>query len=210
MMYDNSAFEIVRESVTAEQAAIMYGAEVNRQHRAKCPFHNGQDYNLSFHKGGFNCFVCGEKGDAIGFTQKLFGYIKPIDALKRLNNDFRLGLELNTDTPSKIDYGALKNIRKKAAERDLPECVRNILWEYVLNLEWIKRELAPKTPDDEHPDIWVYALHNADYAQYMLDCYDCETDAEKLKYITENRKAVGEYEKFNRVVDGLLRKRNTA
>ena len=196
----HAAFEIARESVTAEQAAAYYGVAVNDRHRAKCPFHHGQDYNLSFKNGVYHCFVCDSGGDSISFTQQLFGYTRPLDGLRRLNSDFNLGLELSGDAPPKTDYSALHNVRKKTAARELLETVGYILWDFLLNLEWIVRELAPKEPGAES-DLWVFAVCNASIAEYRLGCFEAETDAEKLKWILKNKEALSQYERFNGIIE---------
>jgi DNA primase len=42
--------------------------------RGPCPFHHGKDPNFSVtSRGGYNCFVCGEKGDVFTFMQKHLG-----------------------------------------------------------------------------------------------------------------------------------------
>ncbi|MEO5569098.1 MAG: DNA primase [Gemmatimonadaceae bacterium] len=42
--------------------------------RGPCPFHQGKDNNFSVTaRGGYNCFVCGEKGDVFTFVQKYLG-----------------------------------------------------------------------------------------------------------------------------------------
>jgi hypothetical protein len=207
----SNAFEIVRESVAAERAAVYYGIEIKR-HRANCPFRGGEHFSLSFHGGGFLCFSCQTKGDSIEFVRLLFRYQKPFEAVKRINNDFCLNLDLEVGKPIKPNYSTPKEIqalRKKTAERDLPEAVRRILWEYQLNLDWVKRTYAPKTPDDEPQDICVYSLHNVDHAQYLLDCYECMTRENLLKYILNERGNLTEYERFNRVI-GQLRRQNNA
>jgi hypothetical protein len=82
-MIDRGAFELARESVTAEQAAAFYGVELHG-HRAACPFHGGERDSLSFHGHGFRCFSCGASGDSVEFVRRLFE-CKPIDALRRLD-----------------------------------------------------------------------------------------------------------------------------
>jgi hypothetical protein len=206
-----TAFEYARESVTAEQAASRYGVIINRGHRTRCPFHNGKDFNLSFKNGAFNCFVCGVHGDSVEFVRLLFGYIKPFEALKRLNTDFGLGFDFGAEKPiaeRRNELQQIKQIRRKTAEREAPEAVRRILWEYELNLDWIKRECAPKTIDEVPPDIWVYSLHEIEQARYLLDYYECMPRERQLEFILKERGKLTEYENFNRIVDGLIRRKN--
>ncbi|MDR0986879.1 MAG: hypothetical protein LBL98_04190 [Ruminococcus sp.] len=193
-------FEIVRESVSAEAAAIHYGIEIKR-HRARCPFHNGEDFNLSFKGNGFNCFVCGEKGDSIKFTQSLFGLAKPLDALKRLNSDFRLGLDVEGGLGDSWSP-TLSDIRRKSAERDLPECVSRILREYSDTVYYLKTMHKPET------ELWAFALHNLEFADYLCNLFESKTASEKLEFIFSHMEEIKEYEEFNRAIEGL-RKCNT-
>ena|GEM_PF-1234688 len=90
-------FSACRERLTAREVAERYGFEF-KGGRIKCPFHGGKNYNLSFHGGGFNCFVCGEKGDCIKFAMKLFD-LSAFEAVKKLNQDFSLDLYLDEKPP---------------------------------------------------------------------------------------------------------------
>lgn len=97
------AFGSVRERVTAQEAARLYGLTFDRKGWALCPFHNDNSPSLSFKNGRFRCWTCGESGDCIDFTAKFFG-VSPMDAVKRLNEDFMLGLPIGrkmTDTDRK-------------------------------------------------------------------------------------------------------------
>jgi hypothetical protein len=199
---------IARESVSAESAAVRYGLAVKR-HRAPCPFHNGRDYNLSFRGNSFHCFVCGEKGDSIRFTQLLFRLDKPFEAVKRLKEDFSLRLELNSKTNSKaqaVSSDTLRELRKNIAKRDLPETVSRLLLEYAQNLDWVKHEYTPKSPCAEHPpDIWVFSLHEADYAAYLFESFENMTEQAKLQFIENEKENLKQYEKFNRIALRLRR-----
>jgi hypothetical protein len=212
-MADYSAFEAARSLVTAEQAAALYGIEVNGQHRAACPFHGGEHHNMSFHDGGFNCFVCGEHGDSIRLTQMLFEYARPVDALRQLNSDFHLGLNLTGGGRPMIDNAALMAARRKTEERELLRRAGDVLWEFLMILEWAAWSLAPKSPDDAISDLWAYALRNLDCAEYRVDWFRYATVAAKLNYILHDKKElILTYERFIRAVKhyGNVGKRNAA
>lgn len=87
-------FRAARERVTARQAADTYGISVDRHGKALCPFHHDHHPSMSFKDGRFRCWSCGAAGDSIEFTGKLFG-LKPLDAVRKLDADFSLGLELD-------------------------------------------------------------------------------------------------------------------
>lgn len=90
-------FAAVRERVTAQSAAERYGMETRRGW-CKCPFHAGgneRTASLKFYpNGSFHCYGCGVGGSSIDFVAQMFG-ITPLEAVKRLNSDFALGLDLN-------------------------------------------------------------------------------------------------------------------
>ena len=87
-------FDEVRSRVTALDAARMYGLEFDRAgRRARCIWHSPDRHpSLSFKGGYCHCFSCGGGGSTIDLTAKLFG-LSALDAAKRLNEDFRLGLD---------------------------------------------------------------------------------------------------------------------
>lgn len=86
-------FDEIKRAISAEQAARYYGLEINsRIHRAKCPFHNGEHENLSFYGGGYRCWVCDASGTSIDFTMNYLGLPSAMDAARRLDRDFNLGL----------------------------------------------------------------------------------------------------------------------
>lgn len=96
-------FRDARERVAAIEVARRYGLEINRYEKAICPFHAEDTPSLSFKNGRFKCFGCGVSGDSIDFTAKYLG-LDAMDAVRRLNEDFMLGLPLDrpiTDTDRK-------------------------------------------------------------------------------------------------------------
>ncbi len=84
-------FEAIRERVTARDAAAMYGLEIGRNGRARCPWHDDRHPDLAFYEGRCYCHACHEGGDAAALTARLFG-LTPLDAARKLNADFHLGV----------------------------------------------------------------------------------------------------------------------
>lgn len=91
-----SLFDEVRSRVTALDAACMYGLEFDRSgRRARCIWHSPDRHpSLSFKGGYCHCFSCGGGGSSIDLTAKLFG-LSPLDAARKLNEDFRLGIDVD-------------------------------------------------------------------------------------------------------------------
>ena len=66
-----NVFEAVKQSVSTREAAEFYGIEVKRNGMACCPFHDDKNPSMKVDQR-FHCFGCGEDGDVIDFTAKLF------------------------------------------------------------------------------------------------------------------------------------------
>ena len=77
-----NVFEAVKQSVSTREAAAFYGIEVKRNGMACCPFHDDKNPSMKVDQR-FHCFGCGEDGDVIDFTAKLFD-LSPKEAAEKL------------------------------------------------------------------------------------------------------------------------------
>lgn len=69
---------------------------VGSVYRGPCPFHQGTNNNFSvMPKGGYNCFVCGEKGNVFTFVQKRMG-LTFVEAVKFVGE--KCGIEVREIT----------------------------------------------------------------------------------------------------------------
>lgn len=85
VMYD---FKKIKEAVTAKDAALAYGVEMNKSDMALCLFHN--ERNPSMKIGNFfYCFGCGKSGDCIDIVAALFD-ISKTEAAEKIVEDFNL------------------------------------------------------------------------------------------------------------------------
>ena len=84
-----NVFETVKGHVSTREAAQRYDVEVNRYGKARCPFHNDRHPSLFVSDDHYHCFACGEHGDVIDFTAKLYG-LSLIEAAQKLTSDFCL------------------------------------------------------------------------------------------------------------------------
>ena len=78
-----NVFATVKTSINTREAAARYGIEVNRHGKALCPFHNDRHPSLFVDDDHYHCYACGEHGDVIDFTAKLFG-LKLYEAAQKL------------------------------------------------------------------------------------------------------------------------------
>ena len=82
-------FEVVKASINTQEAAQAYGIDVNHYGMALCPFHNDRHPSLYVSDDHYHCFACGEHGDVIDLTAKLFD-LRLYDAARKLASDFHL------------------------------------------------------------------------------------------------------------------------
>ena len=90
------AFDTVKERCSATGVAQLYGFTPNRAGFICCPFHGERTPSLKLFSGnrGWYCFGCHEGGDVVQFVSRLYG-LNRVDALRKLNGDFALGLDLD-------------------------------------------------------------------------------------------------------------------
>ena len=84
-----NVFEVVKENVTARQAAEAYGLKVGRTGMACCPFHSDKSPSMKLDER-YYCFGCGATGDAVDLTAKLFGIGLREAAVKLAEDEMKL------------------------------------------------------------------------------------------------------------------------
>lgn len=161
-----TVFEQVKSAIDMRTVAEGYGLHIDRGGMCICPFHNEHTPSAKIYPDNLQCFGCGTHVDVIGFTQKMFGLDKPIDAVKKLNQDFGLHIQVGT-TPTREEVSEYqKRIAEKRAYKEWEKSAWRTLNDYLwLMREW--RQLAPKSPDEELDRRFIYALHHLDYAEYL-------------------------------------------
>lgn len=92
-----NVFEAVKQNLTTQQAAEMYGIRVSRHDMAVCPFHNDKNPSMKVDRR-FHCFACQADGDVIDFTSRLFGLSSKEAALK-LAEDFSISFDRKGHDP---------------------------------------------------------------------------------------------------------------
>ena len=160
-------FEEIKAAVDMPTVARGYGLKINRSGMAICPFHREKTPSAKIYRDGFHCFGCGVHADVIGFTQRLFGLARPIDAAKKLNEDFLLHLDVDGGTSA----NAVKDYRRRQREREEYERWEREAWLTLrgylrLMYEWMEKE--PDRPDDEPDRRFIYALNNLNRAEWLI------------------------------------------
>ena len=158
-------FTTVKAAVTVRQAAEHYGLQVSRNGMALCPFHNDRHPSLYVSDDHYHCFACGEHGDVIDLTAKLFD-LRLYDAARKLASDFHLAPD--KPLPEAIRQ-KLKHKTKAQQLRENEQLCFSVLNQYRrLLLDW-ERQYAPQAPEDVLDERFVEACHRLPWAEYQLD-----------------------------------------
>lgn len=162
----NAWADIVKTSVSALDAGLALGLDINRDGRCKCPLHGGVDYNMRLYDGnkGYYCFVCHEHGDVIALVQKMNNSTFT-EAIQWLSDAFHLGVDTHTTVDEKTRRRAVRRrrIRQKLNEwhKDTDRRVYGTylnITDFVRTVERTIEDNAPKSPDDEWSETFCAAL----------------------------------------------------
>ena len=175
-----NVFEAVKQSVSTREAAAFYGIEVKRNGMACCPFHDDKNPSMKVDQR-FHCFGCGEDGDVIDFTAKLFD-LSPKEAAEKLAQDF--GLIYDSQAPPRRRYVRQKTEAQQFRE-DRQRCYRILSDYYYLLKKW-EADNSPQTPEEEPHPRFVEAIHKKTYVEYLLDLFLYESEEEQKAWIAEH------------------------
>ena len=175
-----NVFEAVKQSVSTREAAAFYGIEVKRNGMACCPFHDDKNPSMKVDQR-FHCFGCGEDGDVIDFTAKLFD-LSPKEAAEKLAQDF--GLIYDSQAPPRRRYVRQKTEAQQFRE-DRQRCYRILSDYYYLLKKW-ESDHSPRTPEEEPHPRFVEAIQKKTYVEYLLDLFLYESEEEQKAWIAEH------------------------
>ena len=175
-----SVFEVVKQSVTAREAAELYGIAVGRGGMACCPFHDDRHPSMKVDTR-FHCFGCGADGDVIDFTARLYD-LSPKGAAEKLAQDF--GLSYDSKAPIRRSYVRQKTeaqVRKEKREHGW-----RVLTDYYHLLRKWEADYSPKTPDEDPHPRFLEAVQKKDYMAYLLDTFLDSSTEEQDQWIAEH------------------------
>ena len=175
-----NVFEAVKQSVSTREAAEFYGIKVSRTGMACCPFHDDKNPSMKVDQR-FHCFGCGEDGDVIDFTAKLFN-LSPKEAAEKLAQDF--GLIYDSQAPPRRRYVRQKTEAQKFRE-NRQRCYRVLSDYYYLLKKW-EADRSPRTPEEEPHPRFVEAIQKKPYVDYLLDLFLYESEEEQKAWIAEH------------------------
>ncbi|MCL1874111.1 MAG: CHC2 zinc finger domain-containing protein [Clostridiales bacterium] len=182
-----SVFEEIREQISARQAAERYGLEIDRYGKARCAFHSPDTHpSMSFKGNFFRCWSCDAQGDAVKLVTHLFS-LKPIQAARRIDADFGLGLFDNQPVKPKTNKQAHEEQFRIEADRTLVNNWQNAeraifirLCNISIILNKIKRICGPVDPDTEIEPLFILAIRHLDGVEHCLEILIRSTESEKI------------------------------
>lgn len=168
--------EQIKQSVNMTDVAEYYGIKINNSGFCCCPFHNEKTASLKIYpnKRGWYCYGrCNSGGDVIDFVRKLFD-LNFIDACKRINDDFSLGLDFGkpTDTKTQSKF-RLQQIQKQELEKWITAAMRDLC---TIHRTFYK---IIQSGDTNNP-LFFSALQNIDRVSFLID----ETNPKPIEKLT--------------------------
>ena len=175
-----SVFEVVKQSVTAREAAELYGIAVGRGGMACCPFHDDRHPSMKV-DARFHCFGCGADGDVIDFTARLYD-LSPKEAAEKLAQDF--GLSYDSKAPPRRSYVRQKS--EAQARKEKREHGWRVLTDYYHLLRKWEADYSPRTPDEDPHLRFLEAVQKKEYMGYLLDTFLDSSTEEQDQWIAEH------------------------
>ena len=167
MEYD--IFKEIKARLSMPDLVQGYGIEINRRGYCLCPFHAEKTPSMHIMEKGYYCFGCGEGGDHIKFVQKLFNLENPLDAAKKINEDFGLGLDPN-HKPTKEEFISARKIVTERQEFEREENIAfNAFSDYFKILRDYGRIYAPQSESEILDKRFIEYLHNFERIDYTVN-----------------------------------------
>lgn len=191
-------FETVKQSVTTRQAVECYGLSVNRFGKTCCPFHNDRTPSMKVDRR-FHCFGCGADGDVIDFVSRLYG-LDAKSAAEKLAMDFQINYKQSGQTQT-----MQRTVRAGPDDRQQEEARFRGLLNYLHRLRQWAITYAPNREDGTWHPLFVEALQEKDYIEYLLDVLLCGSQEERAVLVNEYGKEVMKLERRSELGTGDLR-----
>ena len=182
----------VKERANIVKVAELYGLKLNRAYKCVCPFHKEKTASLSIspQKQIWKCFGCGKGGDSISLVSELLN-INALEAAKSINYTLGLGLDPN----QKSNYFEINKYKKKQKTEEIFKKWENktfqLLCDYLHLLWKWEEEYAPKNMEEDPNDLFVEAMHNKDYIDYLIETIFINgTNEDKIWFWKHEKKVV--------------------
>ena len=156
------AVTIIKEVVDIRRCCEHYGLVFDTRSMAHCPFHDDRHPSASIKNGRFHCYVCDLHLDVFAFVMQLYncGFR---DALRRINADF--GLRLNLDKPADSAEVRRAIAQRRKKQEDL-ERYREIYEQHTMIYKAIRDLPVPQPGEDA--GLYARLLGVQEYLDYWF------------------------------------------
>lgn len=192
---DIDIFTEIKARLTIQEVVNRYGVRIERG-KALCPFHADKHPSMTFKNNYFRCWACGESGSVIDFAAKLYG-LTALEAAKRLNDDFGLGLPVGEYQNEAQRIEAIRAREKREAEQtkvaafeDWIDRAIMDLSEYLQKLHKWEKEFAPSSMIEDFSPLFAKAIHEIPMIEWYLDILTYGRFAEKIDFYKTYHKEV--------------------
>jgi len=160
---------------------------VNKSDFINCIFHSDKTPSMKLYPDHFHCFGCGEHGDIIKLTEKLFA-LSPYQAAQKLAQDFNI-----------IRINGIKNMKPIKTERqkyiEQEKRTYETLNFYCRYLEKCREDYKPDSLEDELHPLFIESLTKYDQYNYYRDIFIFGMETERKDFMTVCREQITELEK---------------
>lgn len=198
-------FKAVCDSMHLQEVITAYSNTTFNGKKCRCMFHNDRTPSFSLYerdgKELWNCFGCNAGGDVINWVERFFN-LKPLEAARKLNEDFGLGLKVGRHL-SKADKQRLSEFeRRRKIEAAWMSWQRQHELTEIDNVKNLEQQMKSTA------DIWAKAALQAeiDRLNYNLDTIDDRTENEwESLYLSENGidQSEGDFMKIFAAAEGI-------
>lgn len=197
----------VKQRVDIVKVAEYYGLKLDRAYKCVCPFHKEKtaSFSISPRKQIWHCFGCDKGGDAISLVSELLN-INNYQAAKSINDKLGLGIDTNQKT-THFEINKYQNKRKiEEMFKQWENKTFQLLCDYLHLMWYWEEEKAPKSSDDEVDELFVEAMHNKDYIEYLLDeIFINGTNEDKIWFWKTQKKVVSRIESRVRTFKPIIK-----
>ena len=183
-------FREVKARIPITDAFRLYNIPINKWNKALCVFHNEKTPSLTIYpkSNSFYCFGCGIGGSVIDLVQRLYS-LEPLEAAKKLDNDFGLNLCGRKLTEAeKTKYEAFE--RKREAEQAYKQWQTEYMSYLSSNIS-LYRELIRLTNPSEHKgefrDDFKAAINEVQYLEYQWEILFDGSESDKTSLYLEKK-----------------------
>lgn len=171
--------QTVKDRLTCQEFFRGVGVHVDRCGKVKCPFHGEKTASLKVYEDprrGWHCFGCGAGGSVIDLAMLWYG-TNYQDTVRRLNDEFSLGLPLGQKLSRSEIRAINEEIERKRAERKARQIRAEAAHKAYLDAfeSWLKNEQIieserPQGHLSEPGDKWLDAKAKQPFLKYEMDC----------------------------------------